>query len=242
VKNIILTGALAQNLSKIEEFQEVTLPVLYAKAVLDHTHDGLLSVQEATENPIFSFWAGNLTLILTHNITAANGTTEQLNPKYNTNNDTYLDIDNELKPILLENVELQSVGRPGEKCTAIKPCPIWVKSTYALQPIVNIIGNISSNTGILILQGENETQAPLQQAFLLQQNLTDAGHPDHTLITYPNLGHIFYPSSQWTTGVGPIEQYVLRDLYSWLESHNGLTPLTTSSSSSYTSNTTKINN
>jgi hypothetical protein len=242
VKNIILMGALAQNLSKIEEFQEVTLPVLYAKAVLDHTHDGLLSVQEATENPIFSFWAGNLTLILTHNITAANGTTEQLNPKYNTNNDTYLDIDNELKPILLENVELQSVGRPGEKCTAIKPCPIWVKSTYALQPIVNIIGNISSNTGILILQGENETQAPLQQAFLLQQNLTDAGHPDHTLITYPNLGHIFYPSSQWTTGVGPIEQYVLRDLYSWLESHNGLTPLTTSSSSSYTSNTTKINN
>jgi hypothetical protein len=131
---------------------------------------------------------------------------------------------------------------PGEKCTANKPCPIWVKSTYALQPIVNIIGNISSNTGILILQGENETQAPVQQAFLLQQNLTDAGHPDHTLITYPNLGHIFYPSSQWITGVGPIEQYVLRDLYSWLESHNGLTPLTTSSSSFYTSNTTKINN
>jgi predicted esterase len=234
VKNIILMGALAQNLSKIEEFQEVTLPVLYAKAVLDHTHDGLLSIQEANENPIFGFWAGNLTLILTQN--------KQLNPKYNTNNDTYLDIDNELKPILLENIKLRSAVGPGEKCTANKPCPIWVKSTYALQPIVNIIGNISSNTGILILQGENETQAPVQQAFLLQQNLTDAGHPDHTLITYPNLGHIFYPSSQWMTGVGPIEQYVLRDLYTWLESHNGLTPLTTSSSSFYTSNTTKINN
>ena len=82
----------------------------------------------------------------------------------------------------------------------------------------------------------------VQQAYLLQQKLTDVGHPDHTLKTYPNLGHIFYPSSQWITGVGPIEQYVLRDLYSWLESHNGLTPLTTSSSSGYTSNTTKINN
>jgi hypothetical protein len=35
----------------------------------------------------------------------------------------------------------------------------------------------------------------------------------------------------------------LRDLYSWLESHNGFTPLTTLSSSPYTSsNTTKINN
>jgi uncharacterized protein len=42
--------------------------------------------------------------------------------------------------------------------------------------------------------------------------------PDHTLITYPNLGHVFYPSSQWSTAFGPIQQYVLADLYSWLES------------------------
>ena len=220
VKNLVLMGAVAQNFSKIREFQVVSLPMLYAKKVLDHTHDGLLSLKEANENPIFSFWAGNLTLILTQN--------KQLNPKYNTNNDIYLDIDNELKPILLENFKSQSVLKLSEKCTASNPCPIWIKSTYALQPNLDIIGNISSNTRILILQGENETQTPVQQAFLLQQKLTDVGHPDHTLITYPNLGHIFYPSSQWITGVGPIEQYVLRDLYSWLESHSGLTPLTTS--------------
>ncbi|MGZ8889955.1 MAG: alpha/beta hydrolase family protein, partial [Nitrososphaeraceae archaeon] len=158
------------------------------------------------------------------------------------NNDIYLDIDNELKPILLENFKSQSVVKSVEKCTGSNPCPIWIKSMYALQPNLDIIGNISSNTSILILQGENETQTPLQQAFLLQQKLTDVGHPDHTLITYPNLGHIFYPSSQWITGVGPIEQYVLRDLYSWLESHSGLTPLTTSNLlSSSSSNTTKLN-
>ena len=81
---------------------------------------------------------------------------------------------------------------------------------YALQPNLNMIGNISSNTSILILQGENETQTPLQEAFLFQERkLTDVGHPDHILITYPNLGHIFSPSSQWITGVGPIQQYVL---------------------------------
>jgi hypothetical protein len=75
--------------------------------------------------------------------------------------------------------------------------------------------------------------------FLLQQKLTDVGHPDHILITYPNLGHSFYPSPKWQTGNGPIQQYVLADIYSWLESHNGFTPLTIFSSSS--SNTTKIN-
>jgi uncharacterized protein len=232
VKNIVLIGAVAQNLSKLQEFQGVSLPVLYAKEVLDHNHDGLLSLREANKNPIFSLWAGNLTLILTQN--------KQLNPKYNTNNDTYLDIDNELKPILLENLKLQSVVRPGDKCTATKPCPIWLKSTYALQPTVNMIGNISSNTGTLILQGENETQTPVQQAFLLQQKLTDVGHPDHTLITYPNLGHLFYPSSQWMTGVGPIEPYVLADLYAWLEAHSGFTriPVVMPSSNSSSSSST----
>jgi uncharacterized protein len=78
-------------------------------------------------------------------------------------------------------------------------------------------------TGILILNGENDSQSPVQQAFLLQQRLTDVNHPDHTLITYPNLGHAFYPSSQWSTGIGPIQQYVLADIYAWLEAHSGFT-------------------
>jgi uncharacterized protein len=73
---------------------------------------------------------------------------------------------------------------------------------------------------------------PVEQAFLLQQRLTEVNHPDHTLITYPDLGHIFYPSSKWSTGMGPIEPYVLADLYSWLESHSGFTriPVITPSS------------
>ena len=58
------------------------------------------------------------------------------------------------------------------------------------------------------------------------------------MITYPNLGHAFYISSQWSTGFGPIEPYVLADLYAWLEAHSGLlhpyvpTPTTGANSSS----------
>jgi hypothetical protein len=43
------------------------------------------------------------------------------------------------------------------------------------------------------------------------------------LITYPNLGHQFYPSSQWSSGAGLFEPYVLADIYSWLELHSGFT-------------------
>ena len=81
----------------------------------------------------------------------------------------------------------------------------------------------SYSTSILLLNGENDKDTPVQQAFLLQQRLTELKHPDHMLITYPNLGHDFYPSCKWFTEAGPIQQYVLADLYSWLESNSGFT-------------------
>ena len=63
----------------------------------------------------------------------------------------------------------------------------------------------------------NDSQTPIQQAFLLQQKLIEVRHPDHTMITYPDLGHLFYPSSQWVTAVGgPVEPKVLEDLFGWL--------------------------
>ncbi|MDQ6866505.1 MAG: hypothetical protein M3044_22090 [Thermoproteota archaeon] len=70
-----------------------------------------------------------------------------------------------------------------------------------------------------MLNGESDTQTPVQQALLLQQRLTELNHPDRALTTYPNLGHLFNPSSQLNTGVGPIQQYVLTDLYAWLSCH-----------------------
>ncbi|MGN6615194.1 MAG: hypothetical protein ACTHKC_09130 [Candidatus Nitrosocosmicus sp.] len=54
------------------------------------------------------------------------------------------------------------------------------------------------------------------------------------MITYPNLGHLFYLSSKWQTSLGPIQPYVLADLYSWLAAHSGYTnTLASMPSSSY---------
>jgi hypothetical protein len=128
------------------------------------------------------------------------------------------------------------------KCNNTAGCPVLIRSEFSLIPTLSIIGNVSKSTGILILNGENDSQTPVQQAFLLQQRLTDVNHPDHTLVTYPNLGHLFYPSSQWSTGVGPIEPYVLADLYAWLESHSGLSHpyANTAATSHITANTTSL--
>ena len=217
VKNIVLMGAVAQNLFKdILYSQVVTKPVLFAQQFLDHNHNGLISVQEASENPLFSTMAGNLTLVLAQNSTTANGTAEQLNPQYNTNNDTFTSINNELKPRLLEDLKSfyrLGIPTPDGECAV---CPILLTSHYALTPTLDIIGKVPSDTSILIQQGKNDSQTPMQQALLLQQELTEVRHPDHTLITYPDLGHFFYPSSQWLTSFGPMDQQVLEDLFGWL--------------------------
>ena len=70
---IVLMGTLAQNLKEIGHDQ-VMVPVLYAVHVLDHDHNGFISLKEASEDPIFSSLVGNLTSILAQNLPLANGT------------------------------------------------------------------------------------------------------------------------------------------------------------------------
>ncbi len=56
----------------------------------------------------------------------------------------------------------------------------------------------------------------VEQAFLLEQRLTELNHLDPTLITYPNLGHEFSLSSEWFNEHGLLEKYVLQDIFEWL--------------------------
>ncbi len=88
---------------------------------------------------LFNSMVGNFTLLLTQNITAANRTAEQLNPQYNKNNDTFISINDELKPRLIDGLNSLSVVTPGKKCTALIGCPIWFKSHYSLIPTLDII-------------------------------------------------------------------------------------------------------
>lgn len=221
VNKIVLMGTLAQNMTDILHFQTVTLPFQYAKAVLDKNGNGSLSLREASQDLVFErLIGGNLTVLLTKNLP---NSTIVLNPQYNRNNDTLISIDKELRPALEQNAKsFFESSKPGTglmtegKCTNLEGCDAYEKSFLAFDLNLGIIGKVPPNTRVLIMNGENDTQTPVQQALLLQQRLTEVKHPDRTLITYPNLGHDFYPSSQWFTENGPIPDYVLQDIFSWL--------------------------
>ena len=216
VKNIVLMGTVAQNLRDILHYQAVFLPLEYASQVLDKNHTGSISIQQIIKHPVLSYLLVPSSFLRTNNTKAISSA---LAKDFGTSG--YISIDKQLKPILTKGYE-NTTAFNLLKCNQ-QACPIWWRSHFNLIPTLSVIGNISKSTGILLLNGENDSQTPVQQTFLLQQRLTEVNHPDHTLITYPNLGHVFYPSSQWITRFGPIEQYVLADLYSWLEAHSGFT-------------------
>ena len=238
IKNIILMGVLAQNPVKVVEYyQDVSLPLEYAIQVLDRNHTGSISILQIANDPLLRELLVPPSVMYSNNSEAITNT---LAKGFGTSG--YISIEKQLKPLMIkvyENITAFNLL----KCNTVIICPILMRSLFNLLPNLSIIGNVSKSTGILILNGENDSQTPVQQAFLLQQRLTELNHPDHMLITYPNLGHVFYPSSQWKTGIGPIPQYVLADLYAWLEAHSGLSHsyVTTSTSSAIGVNTSSLN-
>jgi len=140
----------------------------------------------------------------------------------NNTNDDLISIEGVLMPALVrgyENDTSPNASMLSAKCISLYGCPSLGKSFSALPSVIGMIGNVSSNIGVLILEGQNDSQTPPQQALLLQQRLTEANHPDHQIIVYPDLGHNFIPSNQWVTSGGhQIEEYVLKDMYEWLTS------------------------
>ena len=217
--NIVLMAPRIENPKDQAYYGFVEFPLEYAKLVLDKNHNGSFSLQEALQDQLFqSMVGGNASLILTPTITD-DTSTKLLKSISNPNKDRNINIITELKPLLEKKFEKAFEGSKCENPMA-GPCPIYLRSIINLNSTLSIIGNVSSSTGILILHGQNDSGSRIQQAFLLQQKLFELNHPDHTLITYPDLGHLFYPSTRWTTESGPIPEHVLADLYSWLESHS----------------------
>jgi uncharacterized protein len=223
VKNIVLMATVAQNMRDIASHQYVNLPLEYATQVLDKNHTGFILIKQMAKDPLMVNLlvpsSVLITFLRTHDTKVISNA---LVNKFgnNTIQDSHISIDKQLKPLLIKEYENLTASNPS-KCNDFGGCPVMFRSYFDLIPTLSIIGNVSKSIGILLLNGENDSQTPMQQAFLLQQRLTDVQHPDHTLITYPNLGHEFYPSSQWLTRAGPIEPYVLADIYTWLEAHSG---------------------
>ena len=195
VKNVVLMGAGAHNLYDIVWYQTVerNMPMFEA---IDSDSDGLTSVQEVQ--------VLHPTLV---NAMVENSTGEWLwRSGFDLDGDGFLNATGELRPRYVMYFEyLNQTQFQGN----------WYQSHFALDSTLEVIGDVPAS--VLILHGEEDQQGPVSEAFLLEQRLTEVGHPDHTLITYPGLGHTYSPVDRWLQLYGPPEDYVLSDLVAWLK-------------------------
>ncbi|MDQ3836840.1 MAG: hypothetical protein M3270_07900 [Thermoproteota archaeon] len=197
IKNIVLMGSAATTIADLAHYQKVGIALEYMHQMLDKNGRGSISLQEAIKDPLVGRF-----------IVANFGN--------NTNFTSSIDIERQVKPLLEKALEEFTKADVNARCDNPEGCPLWYNSAVNLEPNLSIIGNLSKSTSVLMLNGENDPLTPVQQSFLLEQRLTEVGHPDHTLITYSGLGHSFAISPHWSTGLGPVEQYVLSDISRWL--------------------------
>ena len=203
VKNIVLMGAAARSLYDIRYYKAVDLRVTLAEEVLDKNRDGRLSVQEVLDELL----SRNMALLTAADLLEKKGEAIVWKPQWDPDGDGYVSIEGEFKPFLVRLIDIMATSTyPGSKL--VQSHAKWVNT-------VDMIGNVTAN--ILILQGEGDFSTPFTEALLLEQKLTLVGHADHTLISYPGLGHFFYPTDGWSLAVGPMQDYVLHDLEAWLK-------------------------
>ena len=150
-------------------YQDVYLPLDYAhkywiKITLDYINTAYCkrSLVNGDIDPSAMF-----ALLQTNNTKAITNTLAK-----NFNMSGYISIEKQLKPLLIKEYENITAFNL-LKCNTLGICPILWRSLSSLIPNFSIIGNVSKSTGILILNGENDSQTPVQQAFLLQQRLTE---------------------------------------------------------------------
>lgn len=196
VKNIVLMSAEAHNLYDLIYFQLVERAIDQFQEI-DTDDDGSLSIQEVIVLP---------SVIVDQLIENSTGEWLWL-PGIDPNGDGYVSIYEEQLPQWERTFEWYiSPEMPAYK---------WLQSHFALESNLDLISEVPAS--VLILQGEGDTQTPVSEALLLEQRLTEVMHPDHTLVTYPGLGHSFYPRDGLLQWLGPIQDYVLSDLVAWLK-------------------------
>lgn len=209
VKKLVLMAAPAKDLRDTIYFQLVNRSLFYAEQIMDSDHNGQLSIVEV----VATIGRPNelLAPLQAAGLVQKNNTTVvyQWYAEISTNRTGNISIQKDLKPLLIKQYQsiTSNPRMPGYK---------WLQSYFALNDTIDIIGRVSAS--ILLLNGENDTQVTVENPMLLEQKLMEINHPDHQLITYPGLGHTFYPSSNWIQPLGPIRENVLADLHGWLTS------------------------
>jgi uncharacterized protein len=72
---------------------------------------------------------------------------------------------------------------------------------------------------VLLLNGQSDVQTRVRGAIVTDAALAQSGDRDHTLITYPGMGHLMNLTSEYDAADGNPDPAVLSDITAWLAKH-----------------------
>lgn len=214
VAGVVLMGVQGYDLKTVLQYQLVDRDITFLKQDADTNKDGKISIEE------FLNWANNLSA--TYKTSYINGylavdssspTKYKFKAALDKNGDGLLDLENELRPALQTQLaNFPNVPALGGAANA--PAIANWESNGSVTTVLP-----AYKGPVLMLNGEADTQAVVQGARDADAALAKAGNPDHTLITYPGLGHTFYPAKGIDQPLGPPQPKVLQDMGDWLSKH-----------------------
>jgi pimeloyl-ACP methyl ester carboxylesterase len=212
VAGVVLLGVAGYDAKTILQYQLVDRDVLFLQQDADLNKDGKVTVEE------FLNWVNSLNSIYKDAYTQGYLEADSSSPlkykfrkEFDKNGDGLLDLTGELKPYLQTTIGIDNFpnlnGLPPDQVAFYADWQQNGSVTSVLPPYKG---------PVLMMNGEADTQTVVQGARDADAALAKAGNSDHTLKTYPGLGHSFYPAKGLSQPLGPIQDNVLKDLGDWL--------------------------
>lgn len=210
IAGVILQGLVAGTMAETFAYQDLTLGVGFLRKIVDTNQDGMITLDELsaafrTHHGTVVGYVALMTLDLSATPT---GGAPKLNARVDTNGDGKLDITGEIVPYW-QNVFAHFDTDTGPYAASYAP-------GKALPAVVDSLPKYRGP--VFILQGGHDANVDPNGAKRVDDALAAAGATDHTLLTYPGLGHsLGQTSSTDTDDFPPIDAQPLSDTKAWLD-------------------------
>jgi dienelactone hydrolase len=205
---VIAMGVVGADFRSLLTYQVYGRNVAALREEFDLDGDGLLTATEATNGLLG--WPAEVA----DQFRAVLLSGPVVNPRTDRNHDGELAIDSEVAPIFraasgIDNYpNVEGADQP------------LVDYALDIARFPNVSQDLPRYDGpTLLLNGQTDVQTPARAAITADAAVAAAGRKDHTLITYPGMGHTMNVTPKFTPAYADPDPVVLRDIRHWLGTH-----------------------
>ncbi|MBF9133356.1 alpha/beta fold hydrolase [Plantactinospora sp. S1510] len=205
---VIAMGVVGSNIRELITYQLFGVRLAQLHEEFDVNGDGQLTARESVDGLV----GQPAELVPYYRKVLFSGAT--LNPATDRNRDGRLAIDAEVGPVLRAESGIDNYPNAKDIPPDISA---YLVDIDRFNDVTEDLPRFDGPT--LLLNGENDVQTPARSALVADAAIARAGRTDHTVITYPGVGHAMNTTSKFTGPYGEPDAAVLADIRRWLADH-----------------------